>query len=148
MREEPGDSTKNSTATKNNEATHNGSELNNETDTTSENVVNHEQAASDSKNGHDGNLQNKSGNEHAMTNGNSTPDKPLQGITKDKIANGLKTIQICYLSESLEGQTLNVHIWQQAGLEYDVWCAVERDSKDICQMKLQYFDTPRTCSSD
>ncbi|BFZ22274.1 hypothetical protein BsWGS_25313 [Bradybaena similaris] len=140
VREEPGDSTKNSTPTKSKEATHNGSEINSETVTTSESVLNHD--------GSDGNPQSKSSSKHATTNGNTTPDKPLQGITKEKIANGLKTIQICYLSESLEGETLNVHIWQEAGLEYDVWCAVERDSKDICQIKLEYFDTPRTGSSD
>uniref|UniRef100_A0A0B6ZLL4 Uncharacterized protein n=1 Tax=Arion vulgaris TaxID=1028688 RepID=A0A0B6ZLL4_9EUPU len=109
--------------------------------------MNVEQLSSDKK---VSNIKNDSSDYNKeQANGNDlTSNKPLQGICKEKIANGLKNVQICYLSESLEGQTLNVHVWQQVGLEYVVWCAVERDSKDICQIKLEYFDTPRHSNSN
>ncbi|KAI8767403.1 hypothetical protein BgiMline_026392 [Biomphalaria glabrata] len=61
-------------------------------------------------------------------------------ISKEIITNGLKDIQICYLSESLENQSLDVHIWQQDQENHKVYAAIERGKDDICQMQLEYFD--------
>ncbi|CAG5117187.1 unnamed protein product [Candidula unifasciata] len=64
----------------------------------------------------------------------------LKGITREIISNGLKNIQICYLNESLEGQNLDAHVWQQAGQKHEVFCSIERGSVEVCQLKLEYFE--------
>lgn len=68
----------------------------------------------------------------------------LKGITREVISNGLKNIQVCYLSESLEGQILNAHIWQEAGQKNVVFCSIERDRKEVCQLQLEYFDDSKS----
>lgn len=80
-------------------------------------------------------------------NGTGIFSKALQGISEKKIANGLKTVQINYLNESVEGQILNAHVWQQAGHENVVWCSIEQGIKDICQIKFEYFSTDELSDS-
>ncbi|CAL1536200.1 unnamed protein product, partial [Lymnaea stagnalis] len=70
------------------------------------------------------------------------PSSALNGINKDIITNGLKDVQICFLSESLEGQVLNVHVWQQHNLAHAVFTSIERDSEVICQIKFEYNSEP------
>ncbi|CAL1536199.1 unnamed protein product [Lymnaea stagnalis] len=69
------------------------------------------------------------------------PSSALNGINKDIVSNGLKDVQICYLNESLEGQALNVHVWQQDNLEHKVFTSIERGEDDICQLQFEYFSS-------
>lgn len=63
------------------------------------------------------------------------PDS-LGDITEEDVRSGCKNIKISYQNESLEGQTLNCYVWQDASGA--VKCSIERDGGRICQLVLRY----------
>uniref|UniRef100_A0A0B6ZMA6 Uncharacterized protein n=1 Tax=Arion vulgaris TaxID=1028688 RepID=A0A0B6ZMA6_9EUPU len=63
----------------------------------------------------------------------------LKGISKDVIKRGIKSLKACYLNECLEGDIIDVHVWQEDNEPYTVRCSVEKGSKILCQIILEYF---------
>ncbi|KAK0048208.1 hypothetical protein Bpfe_022468 [Biomphalaria pfeifferi] len=61
-------------------------------------------------------------------------------MTKDLLTNGVKNLKICYMRESVEGDMLDVHVWQEPGEEFKVRGSIEAlDGKAICQYIIEYF---------
>lgn len=64
----------------------------------------------------------------------------LPYINKEMLAQGLHKMQVTYLRECLEGENVEVHIWQEEGSEKElVLFSVVKDGDDVCQMKMWYF---------
>ena len=50
-------------------------------------------------------------------------------------------MQAVFLSECLHGDALETHLWQEDGGEKElVYFSVTKDGKDVCQMKMWFFD--------
>ncbi|XP_005099554.1 uncharacterized protein LOC101846505 [Aplysia californica] len=72
---------------------------------------------------------------------NELSSSVFQGISEDVVKNGLKTFRIVYFQECKEGETIDVHLWQQAGEMNVVRCHVNRGDQLLAQMTLEYFPT-------
>ncbi|CAG5120785.1 unnamed protein product [Candidula unifasciata] len=68
--------------------------------------------------------------------------RALKDMSKDILKQGLKLLRVCYINECLEGDVVDVHLWQEAGEEFTVRCSVEKGEQLICQIVLQYFSPP------
>ena len=63
----------------------------------------------------------------------------LGGLSEQVVARGVSRLQVSYQSESLEGQTLTSHLWQnEEEGDQVVRCSIERDGRNICQLVIQY----------
>ncbi|XP_059174192.1 uncharacterized protein LOC131954484 isoform X2 [Physella acuta] len=65
----------------------------------------------------------------------------MRGLTEEIILNGLKNLQIVNFQECLEGDHLDIHVWQDAADKHVVYCSAEKGSKKIAQIKFSYYDT-------
>ncbi|RUS78434.1 hypothetical protein EGW08_013808 [Elysia chlorotica] len=66
--------------------------------------------------------------------------KALPNITKEILSCGLHKVQITYLKECLEGETVETHVWQEDGAEKElVLFSVVKNNEDVCQIKMWYF---------
>ena len=64
----------------------------------------------------------------------------LKGMTEDKLACGVRRLQISYQNESLEGQALVAYVWQtESEGQNVVRCSIERDNVSVCQLVLDYY---------
>ncbi|KAI8778202.1 hypothetical protein BgiBS90_020852 [Biomphalaria glabrata] len=69
----------------------------------------------------------------------------LPWLTKGLLTSGVKNLKTCYMRESVEGDILDVHVWQEPGEEFKVRSSIEAlDGKVICQYIIEYF-TPSAC---
>lgn len=71
----------------------------------------------------------------------------LKDLTFDFVDNGLKQLNICYLQQSLMGDTLDVHVWQEEGDSHTIICSMHLGESHICQVFLEYFDSDNSHSS-
>ncbi|CAL1533900.1 unnamed protein product [Lymnaea stagnalis] len=70
----------------------------------------------------------------------ATIDSALPWVTIDIMRNGTKNLKICYRKECVEGDFVDVHIWQEKGEELTVRCSVDAvDGSPISQFILEYF---------
>ncbi|GFS11589.1 hypothetical protein ElyMa_001351300 [Elysia marginata] len=64
----------------------------------------------------------------------------LRGITSDMVDNGFRKMQAVFLSECLEGEYIETHLWQDDSGEKElVYFSVVKNGKDVCQMKIWFF---------
>lgn len=64
----------------------------------------------------------------------------LRGMSREIMRNGLHSAKISFLKESLLGDVLDIHLWQEDGCEPNVFCVVELGGKELCQIQLEYFN--------
>ncbi|GFS11581.1 hypothetical protein ElyMa_001351100 [Elysia marginata] len=70
----------------------------------------------------------------------STAKAALHGITEDIIARGLQKMHIVYLRECLQGESVEIHVWQNSREEKElVYFSVVKDGEDVCQIKFWFF---------
>lgn len=63
----------------------------------------------------------------------------LWEVTKDVVNEGLKSLEVLYASDCVEGDIVGVHIWQEEFESYTFRCSIEKGPKLICQIVLEYF---------
>ncbi|RUS68703.1 hypothetical protein EGW08_023536 [Elysia chlorotica] len=77
----------------------------------------------------------QNGNGSCQTKGG----RVLRSITKETLGRGLHKFQVTYFRECLEGDHVEVHLWED-GQPNQVLCCLVKSGEEICQIKLFYFD--------
>ena len=62
----------------------------------------------------------------------------MRGISREMVARGLAKFQVSYFRECVEGDQVEVHVWQDGDID-QVPCCLVKDGEEICQVKLFYF---------
>ncbi|GFS05558.1 hypothetical protein ElyMa_004684800 [Elysia marginata] len=64
----------------------------------------------------------------------------LPSISREMLDQGLHKMQVTYMRECLEGESIETHVWQEEGGEKElVLFSVVKNGEDVCQMKMWYF---------